>query len=657
MATRKNNNTDSRQRAIIEGVTPIVDCGRFPVKRCVGDRITVSADVFVDGHDLPRALLLYRKRGERSWQQVDMEFLNNDRWQAQFGLPDLGVYEYTITGWADEFRTWRHDVQRWTEPEDIEVSLAVGAQIIAAAAKRARGPEAKRLKSWSERLVSPSADLAQRHALALDPELTALIEAYPYRGQASTFEPVLNVVVDPRRAAFSTWYELFPRATASGRHATFSDVEARLPYVAEMGFDVLYFPPIHPIGLTKRKGPNNSTESRAGDPGSPWAIGGREGGHKSIHPELGSPEDFRRLVRAARLRGMEIALDIAFQVSPDHPYVKEHPEWFKHRPDGSIQYAENPPKKYQDIYPFNFETEQWSELWDELKSIFLHWIGEGVLVFRVDNPHTKPFPMWQWLIGEIKEQHPEVIFLSEAFTRPKIMHRLAKLGFSQSYTYFTWRNHKVELIEYFTELSQSPSREYFRPNVWPNTPDILHEFLQTGGRPAFVIRLLLAATLAANYGIYGPAFELLEHVPLRPGSEEYLHSEKYEIRNWDIERQDSLQHLIGRVNRIRRDNPALQSDWRLRFHAADSEHILCYSKTTEDFSNVMLVTINIHPRDVHWAWVDLDLKELGLDPDRPFEAHDLLTGARYTWEGTRSYVRLDPRVMPAHVFRLTQEPA
>jgi len=483
------------------------------------------------------------------------------------------------------------------------------------------------------------------------------VARYPDRRFAST-SGVLAVTVDPPLAGFSAWYEMFPRSAGDGKtHGTFRDVEAMLPYVAGMGFDVLYLPPIHPIGVTKRKGRNNALAAAPGDPGSPWAIGGADGGHKAIHPELGTPEEFRHLVEAARAQGIEVALDIAFQCSPDHPYVAQHPSWFRHRPDGSIQYAENPPKKYQDIYPFNFDSDDWKPLWQELKSIFDHWIQQGVHVFRVDNPHTKPYPMWEWMIGELKRAHPQTIYLAEAFTRPRPMHRLAKLGYTQSYTYFTWRNTKRELTEYFTELSQHPSREYFRPNVWPNTPDILHEYLQSGLRSAFIARVVLAATLCANYGLYGPAFELMEHVPREPGSEEYRDSEKYEIKAWNRDRPDSLRPLLARLNAIRRANRALQHNWRLRFHGVDNPQLICYSKTTEDLSNVILTIVNLDPRHTQSGWTDLALAELGLAGAGPFEVHDLLTDARYRWHGARNYVELRPAELPAHVLRLRASPS
>jgi len=483
---------------------------------------------------------------------------------------------------------------------------------------------------------------------------------------ATTYPKELAVVVDREKARFSAWYETFPRSCAkktpvaeqhreaseSGRCATFRECESRLPYIASMGFDVLYLPPIHPIGHAHRKGKNNRAYAGPDDPGSPWGIGSEEGGHKAIHPQLGTLEDFRRFVSKAREHGMEVALDISFQCSPDHPYVKEHPEWFRHRPDGTIQYAENPPKKYQDIYPFAFETEHWRELWEELKGIVLFWVEQGVHIFRVDNPHTKPMRFWEWLIGEVKEKYPDVIFLSEAFTRPKVMYNLAKLGFTQSYTYFAWRNTKWELTQYFTELTQTDLREYFRPNLWPNTPDILTEYLQTGGRPAFMARLVLAATLGASYGIYGPAFELWEHTPRERGSEEYLDSEKYEIKHWDLSRPDSLKDLIARVNRTRKENPALQSDWSLRFHPVDNDQLICYSKNSDDLSNIVLVVVNLNPFYTHSGWVQLPLEKLGVDPQVPYQMHDLLSDARYIWKGPRNYVELNPSIVPAHIFRL-----
>jgi starch synthase (maltosyl-transferring) len=474
----------------------------------------------------------------------------------------------------------------------VAVDLLTGADLVARAARTATGEPARKLRAFARDLLDPPDSAV---AAALDPELAELMDGYPDRRLQAAYGRELRVLVDRERARFSTWYELFPRSASSerGRHGTFADVEERLPYVAGMGFDVLYLPPIHPIGSSHRKGKNNATGAGSNDPGSPWAIGSEEGGHKAVNPRLGTLSDFERLVERARDHGLEIALDIAFQCSPDHPYVREHPEWFRHRPDGTVQYAENPPKKYEDIFPLDFETEAWPELWQELADVVRFWIGHGVRIFRIDNPHTKPFDFWEWLIEEIKGDHPDVLFLAEAFTRPKVMYRLAKLGFTQSYTYFAWRNTKQELTDYFTELTRTPVREFFRPNLWPNTPDILTEHLQTGGTPAFMARLVLAATLGASYGIYGPAFELQESQPIREGSEEYLDSEKYETRWWDLKRSDSLAEFIGRVNRIRRENAALHADHTLRFHGIGNDGLIAYSKATEDGSNAVLVVVNL----------------------------------------------------------------
>jgi starch synthase (maltosyl-transferring) len=480
------------------------------------------------------------------------------------------------------------------------------------------------------------------------------MEKYTDRPFAVTYPKALVVSAEREKAGFSTWYEMFPHSCASeaGKHGTFTDCEARLPYIAEMGFDVLYLPPIHPVGRTNRKGKNNAVTTVPGDPGTPWAIGTAEGGHKAINPELGTPGDFKHLMAKAKEYGIEIALDIAFQCSPDHPYVKEHPEWFLRRPDGSIQYAENPPKKYQDIYPLNFETEHWRELWEELKSIVVYWAEQGLRIFRVDNPHTKSFHFWEWLITGVKKDYPDAVFLAEAFTRPKVMYRLAKLGFTQSYTYFTWRNSKSELTDYLIELTQSPVKDFFRPNFWPNTPDILHAYLQNGGRPAFMTRLVLAGTLCSNYGIYGPAFELMENTPRKTGSEEYLNSEKYEIKHWDIGREDSLKDFIGCVNHIRRENPALHRNYNLWFNATSNDSLICYSKHTADLSNIILVVVNLDPRAVQSGTVNVPLNAWGFDTEQSYQVHDLLNDKLYTWRGEWNPVELDPKVCPAHIFRL-----
>jgi starch synthase (maltosyl-transferring) len=533
------------------------------------------------------------------------------------------------------------------------VDLLVGAELVERAAAKAQGDESAWLRSAAARLREQSG-LEGRAARAIDPQLGTLMARHSDRSTAGRHPAELLVSVDRERARFSSWYELFPRSASPepGRHGTFRDVEARLPYVAAMGFDVLYLPPIHPIGRDHRKGRNNAVEAGPGDVGSPWAIGSEEGGHQAIHPQLGSLDDFRRLVRRAADHGLEIALDLAFQCAPDHPWVKAHPQWFRGRPDGSIQYAENPPKKYQDIYPIDFETPDWQALWSALLGVVRFWVDQGVRVFRVDNPHTKAFRFWEWVIAEARRVHPELVFLAEAFTRPKVMYHLAKLGFTQSYTYFTWRNTKGELAEYLRELTRTEVREYFRPSFWPNTPDILPEPLQYGGRAMFQSRLVLAATLSASYGIYGPAFELLEASPLRAGGEEYLDSEKYQLRHWDLDRPESLHEFVARVNRIRRDNPALHSNDRLEFHRIDNEQLIAYSKSTEDLSDLVVVVVNLDPHHVHSGWLELPLEGLGLAPDQPYQAHDLLGGGRYLWHGARNYVELDPRAAPAQIFRI-----
>ncbi|HTM26886.1 MAG TPA: alpha-1,4-glucan--maltose-1-phosphate maltosyltransferase [Vicinamibacterales bacterium] len=594
------------RRVVIENVMPQVDEGRFPVKRTVGEDVIVEADIFADGHDALAAVVLWRRAGKTAWHEAPMEALGNDRWRAAFTTADFAGYEFTVEGWVDLGATWRGALDK---------KIAAGQDVS------------------SERL--------EERTLPKDGG----------RSRGTRWPRILRVVVERQRARFGAWYEMFPRSAGSdpSRGATFREAEARLPYVAAMGFDVLYLPPIHPIGRSFRKGRNNALTPAAGDPGSPWAIGSDEGGHTAVEPGLGTLKDFAHFVKAAAAQGLEIALDIAFQASPDHPYVKTHPSWFRHRPDGTIKYAENPPKKYQDIYPFDFESEDWSALWRELKGVIEFWIARGVNIFRVDNPHTKPFAFWEWALGEIRAAHPDAIFLSEAFTRPKVMRYLAKVGFSQSYSYFTWRNTKTELEAYFTELTQTGVAEYMRPNLFTNTPDILHEYLQTGGRPAFQARLVLAATLGASYGIYS-GFELCENTPVRPGSEEYLDSEKYEIKIRDYERADSLAELVARINAIRREHPSLQFDRGLAFHETDNPQLICYSKRAPDGSDPILVVVNLDPFNMQHGHIHLPLAEWKFPPDTDIEAHDLLSDETYFWRGESNYVRLDPQVRVAHVI-------
>ncbi|MFL5797360.1 MAG: maltotransferase domain-containing protein [Actinomycetota bacterium] len=639
---------EGRRRAVIESVSPEIDGGRFPVKRVTGEGVTVEADVFADGHDELAVELRWRREDERRWRDAPMASLGNDRWRGSFAVEELGRYRYTVRAWVDRFASWHQGLLKKVEAgQDVRVDLQIGAELVEGALGRARGRDRQLLRQ-------AAASMREGSVETVDPVLAAVMRRYPDRRFATQYDRELIVWVEPERARFSAWYELFPRSTgAGGRSGTLATTIERLPYVAGMGFDVLYLPPVHPIGTTHRKGRNNNPRAEAGAVGSPWAIGGPEGGHTAIHPDLGTLEDFDRLVTSTADHGLAVALDAAFQCSPDHPWVREHPDWFRHRPDGTIQYAENPPKKYEDIYPLDFETEDWRGLWAALRGVFEFWVGHGVRIFRVDNPHTKSLAFWEWCIDSLKREHPDLIFLSEAFTRPRLMERLAKLGFTQSYTYFAWRTQKQELIDYFSELTQTELREYLRPNLWPNTPDILTEQLQTGGRAAFMHRLVLAATLGASYGIYGPAFELMEHAPATPGKEEYLHSEKYEVRDWNLDDPRSLSKFVARINAIRREHPALQSNDGLRFHDVDNDNLIAYSKITPDREDTILTIVNLHPEARQSGTVHLWLYDIGVtEYDRPFQVHDLITDARYVWRGNDNYVELDPAKVPAHVFHV-----
>lgn len=647
-----------RGRVMIENVRPSVDGGRYPIKRTVGETVLVQADVFADGHDKLRVRLLHRRPGSEEWLGTFMDEMGNDLWQASFEVAELGRHQYRVEAWIDLFGSWSKDLAKKFEAGlAVESELLEGAMMIRETASRTRGEPRRSLQEQAQLLANGDEELSARVMAARSEMLALKMLNAADPGNVARSEPLLEVVVERERAGFGAWYEMFPRSTGSdpSRSARFVEAEKRLPSIASMGFDVLYLPPVHPIGTTNRKGPNNLLRAAPGDPGSPWAIGSSEGGHKAIDPALGTLADFQRFVGSAREVKLEVALDIAFQCSPDHPYVREHPEWFRKRPDGSIKYAENPPKKYEDIYPLDFECENWRELWHELKEVVLFWIDQGVLIFRVDNPHTKSFRFWEWLIAEVRRAHPDVIFLAEAFTRPKVLRHLAKCGFSQSYTYFTWRNTKKELESYLTELTQTDIAEYLRPNLFVNTPDILHEYLQFGGRPAFQVRLVLAATMAATYGIYGPAFELAEATAI-PGSEEYQDSEKYQVRTWDWNRPGNIRSFITRVNRIRRENEALHQNRNLRFYSIDNDRMIFYGKSTQDRSNVVLVVVNLDPHNPQSGWLELPLEELGIgDESTSYQMHDLLSDARYLWQGKRNFVRLDPRESPAHIFRLRRK--
>jgi starch synthase (maltosyl-transferring) len=672
-------NSESRRRPVIEHVRPQVDGGEFPAKAAQGDLVTVEADAFTDGHDLLGCQVTWVAPDGTS-SVVPMAPIGDDRWRGRLPVCDIGHHRFTVSAWVDEFGTWRRDLRaRVAAGQGVATDLIVGSRIVLDASSRVRGADRRLLEQVADRLDALSSDddaglAGVGPAVAAATQAVQLVEdrrlddalRRAVNPSALVHSQELVVVCDPAHARFASWYELFPRSASPdpGRPGTLTDVIDHLDYLERLQVDVLYLPPIHPIGRTNRKGRNGGAATGADDPGSPWAIGAEDGGHTSVHPELGTMDDFDRLVAAAAERKISVALDLAFQCSPDHPWVREHPSWFRHLPDGSIRFAENPPKRYQDIYPIDFDTDDWQALWHELADVVRFWIGHGVRIFRVDNPHTKPFGFWRWLIATIKAEHPEVIFLSEAFTRPRVMERLAKVGFTESYTYFTWRTAKWELESYLEQLLRTDRADYFRPNFWTNTPDILPENLQTPAVSAYVTRLVLAATMTASYGIYGPAFELRDHHPAAPGSEEYADSEKYAVRHWDIDRSDSLSGLVARMNSIRRSHPALQHNDTLRFHPVDNDQLLAYSKSvgvedagwahgtpvTPAVPDVVLVVVNLDPASVQRGWLSLELGALGLDDERPFEVHDLLTDARYRWEGSHNFVQLDPSEVSAHVF-------
>ncbi|MEP7027191.1 MAG: alpha-1,4-glucan--maltose-1-phosphate maltosyltransferase [Candidatus Eisenbacteria bacterium] len=643
---------DGTRRVVVENVLPSVEDGRYAVKRTVGEELEVTADVFADGHGSLRAVLKYRPAGSSTWTETPMEEVENDEWLASFPLEQAGFHEYTVEAWLDTFGTWRDELEKKSAAGlDVGSELLEGARIVREGAERAQG----RARTWlaARAAVLTGGELQTACVVAaLAEDLEEAMARVPDRSRAAAAGRTLRVWADRERGRVGAWYEMFPRSagTDPGRGATLAEAAARLPDIAALGFDVVYLPPVHPIGRTHRKGKNNSLVVAPGDPGSPWAIGSADGGHTAVDPALGTLKDFDRFVAAAAQARLEVALDLAYQCSPDHPWVREHPDWFRHRPDGSIKFAENPPKKYQDIYPLDFECVDWRGLWQALLEVVQFWIGHGVHIFRVDNPHTKPFLFWDWMIAEIQREHPDVIFLAEAFTRPRVMERLAKGGFTQSYSYFTWRNTKAELTEYFTELTEEPVREYMRPNLFANTPDILHEYLQVGGRAAFQVRLVLAATLGASYGIYGPAFELCEATPVTPGSEEYLDSEKYEFKVWDHDRPGNIREFVRIVNRARREHPALCFDHRLQFCPVEGDELIGYMKTTPDLESIVLVVVNLDPHRVQHGFVEVPIANLGIPADQPYQVHDLLSDERYLWTGARNYVRLDPAVMPAHVF-------
>jgi starch synthase (maltosyl-transferring) len=647
---------EGRKRVSIENVTPQIDCGKYPIKRIINENVTVHADIFVDGHDKVKASLLYRKaqaNGQGKWKEIPMFFIGNDHWEGTFSADSVGNFEYTIQAWVDHFSTWQYGLKKkFEDNQDIKTELLIGVDYMEKAKANASASEKKKLQVAID-LIKTNSNEAKTVSYALSDTISELMATLNDKEKVGQYTKVLTLKTEPKHALFSAWYEFFPRSTSSevGKHGTFKDCEYVLEEVSRMGFDVVYLPPIHPIGEKNRKGLNNATTAQEGDPGSPWAIGSRLGGHKAIHPELGTMEDFESLVRKAKDLNIQIALDFAIQCAPDHPYVTEHPDWFTWRPDGTVQYAENPPKKYQDVLPVNFETEDWENLWKELKSIVDFWISKGVRIFRVDNPHTKPFKFWEWMIKEVHAKNPDIIFLAEAFTRPRIMEQLAKVGFNQSYTYYTWRNSREEMQKYVEELTKTDRREYFRPNFWPNTPDILPISLEEKGEPSFIIRLIMAATLSSNYGLYGPVFEYGLNKAY-PGKEEYIDSEKYEIKVWDWKKQTKVKDIITKVNQIRKENEALQSTWHIEFPEVDNPQIICYCKKDQDSTNKLLIVVNLDPNHTQAGWIKVPLHYLGLSHDQPYTVNDLLTGEHYTWNNEWNYVQLNPHHMPAHIFRI-----
>ncbi len=640
---------------VIEKVYPEINGGTFAAKCIAGDKFFVWADIFKDGHNIIRGSLRYRRKKSTAWKETPMRLLENDRWEGFF-IPKENVrYLYTIEAWIDPLRSWIQDAKKKClanlKLEDAD--LLEGLKWVKALEPKVKKRDKESLKKYFQQMELSQGAPEEILRIVEEPVFQKLVESYPVKQETTRYHRTLELIVDRKRAEFSAWYEFFPRSQGKRKQvsSTFKQCIQRLPDIKKMGFNVIYLPPIHPIGTTNRKGPNNTLTADKRSPGSPWAIGSFEGGHKSVHPDLGAIEDFENFVQAANDYGIEVAIDFAIQCSPDHPYVKQHPDWFYHLPDGSMRYAENPPKKYEDIYPIDFHCKDEIALWKELRSIILFWIEKGVKIFRVDNPHTKPLPFWEWLIDNVQTKFPEVLFLSEAFTRPKVMRYLAKAGFTQSYTYFTWRNSKWELQTYLEELTQSEMKEYFRPNFWANTPDILPRILQVGGKPAFKMRYVLAATLASNCGIYS-GYEFCENVPLRENSEEYLNSEKYEIKVRDWNAPGNIKDFIARVNRIRSQNPALHHFKNIRFCHSHNDNILCYAKKTEDNSNIIVVVVNLDPFRVHEDTVSLPIWDFGLEHWQTYQVRDLLTGEKYYWKGSSNYVRLDPRNEPAHIFEL-----
>lgn len=642
-----------RQRVIIENVKPQINGGRYAIKRIIGESIHVTADIFADGHDAVRAALLYKKQKAKSWNELLLDELPNNLFETAFVLEEQGTFEYKVIAWIDHLQNWYNGfLKKEAAGQHLSVELEEGAILLEKTAATFPKSKAKSLLSTAKKLRDKK-KYKEAIEVVLSEDFQQLVASFPFKQHVTEYDHGLKVLVERKKALFSNWYEFFPRSTSEtgSQHATFKDAEAQIPRVAAMGFDVLYFPPIHPVGAINRKGKNNSTTAEAGEPGSPWAIGSKDGGHKSVNPDLGKMKDYESVIKTAKAHGIEVALDLAFQCAPDHPYVKKHPEWFIWRPDNSIMYAENPPKKYQDIVPLDFECEAWESLWKELLSVAIFWIKKGIHIFRVDNPHTKPIPFWEWLIGEVHKTYPDVIFLSEAFTKPKKMASLAKAGFTQGYTYYTWRTTKHELQEYMTELTQTESREFFRPNFWPNTPDILPYHLQGAGENMFALRLLLAATLSSNYGVYGPAYEFMDNVGNANGKEEYQDSEKYEVKSYNWKAENRITGLMTKINQLRNENTALQSTWNIQFTNTSSDHILSFIKKEAD-GNIIWCIANLDANHRQSAFVEVPKALLGITDYVNLRLHDLLTDQYFDWKNDWNYVELNPDYYPMHILRI-----
>jgi starch synthase (maltosyl-transferring) len=646
-----------QNRVIIERVKPEIDGGIYFVKRTIGESVDVTTNIFGDGHDVIRASLLYQVVGAKNWQEAFMTALPNDEWSASFTPDKTGMYAYKIIAWIDDLSTWHKGFKKkYEDGQHIDVELAMGVNFLKQNATNYPKAETKEMLAYAK-ILDDKKDYLKAVQTVISEDFAKMVQGFPLKNNVTTYDHNLRVKVERTLAGFSSWYELFPRSATDSvsRHGTFKDVVKQLPRIAEFGFDILYLPPVHPIGEINRKGKNNSVTAKEGEPGSPWAIGSRHGGHKAIEPALGTMADYENLIKEAKKLGIEIALDLALQCAPDHPYIKEHPNWFVWRPDGTIAYAENPPKKYQDIVPLNFECDDWKNLWEELKSIFDFWIEKGVTVYRVDNPHTKPIPFWEWCMAEVQKKYPDVIFLAEAFTRPKIMASLGKVGYTQSYSYFTWRVTKAELTEYMTELTQTESKEYYRPNFWPNTPDILPYHLHARNANAFYLRLALAATMSSNYGVYGPVYEFAYNESFH-GKEEYMNSEKYEIQVHDWTARNRITDLMTLLNRVRKANTALQTTWNIHFTPTNNDKLISYvkvSENTEGVKNIVWCVANLDTENTQAGEVSVPKELLGIKGRTNLSVQDLSTGETYFWKDDWNFVELNPYKSPIHIFKVT----